>query len=105
MTKPSIFRQAIDDGHGSVNVGYLALYWTIAVWSLMSVGILLSGAHAVASAKSTELSSVIQAIGVAEGALASGFALVVGAIGAFLWGDSRTPLHAPAPQTTVTVNQ
>lgn len=106
MSKPSVFRQAIDDGHGSANVGYLALYWAMVVWSAVSIGIVLIGGFAVVRAPdAADRAAIIQAIGVAEGAAAMGFATVAGAIGFFLWGDSRTPQHAPAPQTTVTVNQ
>lgn len=105
--KQSIFRQAIDDGHGSANVGYLALYWAMVVWSLVSIGILLVGGVALLRAPdAADRAAIIQAIGVAEGATAMGFATVCGAIGFFLWGDSRTPQQRPSlPQTTVTVNQ
>jgi hypothetical protein len=104
MTKPSIFRQAIDDGHGSVNVGYLALFWAMVVWSLVSLIIAGVGYLAVLSAGPGERAAIIASIGTSEGYAAFGFATVCGAIGFYLWGDARTPPpRAGGPlQTTVT---
>lgn len=102
MSKTSVFRQAIDDGHGSVNVGYLTLFWTLVVWAIVSLGILEIGAFAVAAASDANKAAVLTAIGVAEVSAAGGFATVVGTMGFYLWGDSRTP-HPPGPTSMSTV--
>jgi len=101
----SIFRSAVDDGHGQVNVGYLALFWAMVVWSIVSIVIAVIGVVAVWLAGPGERAAIIASIGNCEGYAAFGFATVSGAIGFYLWGDSRSPQHAPAPSTPVTVDQ
>ncbi len=99
MTAPrTVFRQAIDDGNGSINVGYLALYWAMVVWSVVAVGVLALGGLALLHAPdAADRAAIIQAIGVAEGANATGFGVVVGAVGFYLMGDARTPPPQPQP--------
>ena len=89
----SVFRSAITGADGSVDPGYLALFWAMVGWSVSTVVLLGSGAMAVWF-KSGEPGTVIQNTGTALGAVSVGFATVIGAVGAFRMGDKpRIPEH------------
>jgi hypothetical protein len=95
-----IFHNAITEADGvSVNVGYLSLFWVMigvlgAIPLLILIAIAqlwLSDSHAVN----------VQELGVAIGAVCTGFGVALGALGLFLMGD-RKPMP---PATTVSMTQ
>ncbi len=96
MNKP-IFRSAITDEHGDVDVGYLALAFGLVGWSLSVLVVLGLGIFAVWR-DSTKTAEVLSAMGTAEISISSGFAAMLGAVGLFRFGDKQRP----APGTTMT---
>lgn len=82
----SVFRSAVTGTDGSVDPGYLALFWALVGWSIASLGLLAAGLFVVFW-KSGEPGAAIQNTGVALGAVSGGFATVVGAVGLFRAGD------------------
>jgi hypothetical protein len=85
----SVFRSAIldSDGH-TVNVGYLSLFWIMIV--VLNVIPLMCGfaAWGIYHDAATTV-EVIKALGIGVGSVAMGFATTLGALGVFIWGDSR----------------
>lgn len=102
----NVFREAISDGAGSVDAGYLAMYWALIGWSVGGIFILAVGMLAVWRAPNdpasfAQVGGVIQNIGVALGAISTGFAAVVGAVGLFRAGD-KPHANTMTAATTVT---
>lgn len=105
----SVFREAISDGAGSVDAGYLAMYWALIGWSVSGLFILMAGMLAIwrspnDAASFAQVGAVIQNIGIAIGAISTGFAAVVGAVGLFRAGDKphATTISSSAQQTITT---
>lgn len=97
--KQSVFRAAIDDGAGSVDAGYLALYWTMfATVGAIPFLLIVSGLAVYHSPE--KAAEVIQATGIAIGAICTGAGVVIGAVGAFRMGDK--PRAQTAELTTTT---
>ncbi len=104
----SIFREAISDGAGSVDPGYLAMYWALIGWSVAGLCILVAGLISIWRAPSdansfAQVGSVIQNIGISIGAISAGFASVVGAVGLFRAGDK--PRGGTVTETTATMTK
>lgn len=86
----SVFRSAIDDGEGMVDAGYLALFWTMAVTVTIipPIGVVGVATALVALWKDSEqVGPILQATGIAIGAICTGAGVVIGAVGAFRMGD------------------
>lgn len=103
MNKP-IFRSAITDENGDVDVGYLALIWgligwAIAVMTVLSVGVFVAWFEAKTGA------ATIQSMGVAVGAVSGGFATMLGAVGLFRLGDKPRAEAALLPGKTTTTEK
>jgi hypothetical protein len=85
----SVFRSAITDSDGSVDAGYLSLFWTMVVilnaipcvLAMVAVKLWIDPAHPL------DLSG----IGLAIGGICTGFGAVCGAIGLFRAGDKPRP--------------
>lgn len=97
MNKP-IFRSAITDENGDVDVGYLALIWGLIGWGVSVLFVLVIGAY-VAWREPTDGAATIQAMGIAVGAVSGGFATMLGAVGFFRFGD-RDRMAAGSTRTT-----
>jgi phosphate/sulfate permease len=88
-----IFESAIDDGHGQVDAGYLAIAVALVIilgaipW--MCVGALLQLAF------SSDHHFAGQELGIGIGSVCGGFAAVCGAVGVFRAGDKD---RAAAPK-------
>lgn len=98
MTRKPIFRSAITDEKGDVDVGYLSLMWGLVGWGaalsvVLGMGIL--SAHRAPDTAAT----VIKAIGDAIIGISAGFAAMLGAVGLFRAGDKP---REPATGKTVT---
>lgn len=81
----SVFRSAIVDADGSVDAGYLSMFWALIGWSVNNVIILIIAACVVKLVP--DASALVQNTGIALGANATGFAAVLGAVGLFRMGD------------------
>jgi hypothetical protein len=82
----SIFRSTILGADGLVDAGYLALFWTMAATVSAIPFMLLVGGIA-AYNQHDKAAEIIQATGVAIGAICTGAGVVIGAVGAFRMGD------------------
>lgn len=97
----SIFRSAITGDDGTVDAGYLALYWTMAV-TVSAVPFLLLVATLAIYHQPELAPETIQSTGIAIGAICSGAGVVIGAVGAFRMGDKpRAPIVQAAAPTPV----
>lgn len=101
MTRP-IFRSAITDANGDVDVGYLSLIWGLVGWGL-AVGVVLVVGLFSAWRTPKEAAAILQAIGVATAAISGGFATMLGAVGLFRMGDRDRA--APGLSTTTTIEK
>lgn len=97
--RQSVFRAAIDDGAGSVDAGYLALFWTMAA-TVSAIPVLLIVAGLAVHHGPDKAAEIIQAAGIAIGAVCTGAGVVIGAVGAFRMGDK--PRAQTAELTTTT---
>lgn len=90
----SIFRSAVTGSDGTVDPGYLALYWIVAV--TISVIPLVAGAGCwLAFREPTRAAEILQGTGVAIGAIGAQAAAAIAAVGAFRMGDkAKTPQPA-----------
>lgn len=96
----SIFRSAIQGDDGQVDAGYLALYWTMAVTvGVIPLIVIIGG---IATFLHPGPAEIIQSTGIAVGAMCTGGAAVIGAVGVFRMGDKP---HAQAASTTTTRTQ
>lgn len=95
----SLFRSAVTDHHGEVDVGYLALFWGMIGWSLGLTFSIGGGVYALAQAVADH-GEIIKDVGTSIGYVSGGFATMLGAVGLYRLGD-RAP--APAVTTTTTV--
>lgn len=83
----SVFRAAISTTDESVDPGYLALFWALVGWSVSGAVILAMGIVGTIRATPAEVGPLLQNLGIALGAISTGFGVVVGAVGAFRAGD------------------
>lgn len=81
----SVFRSAIEDAEGGVNVGYLSLFWVMIV-VLNVIPIMCVGA-ALTWWKTGAFP--LQELGIGVGSVGGGFAVVLGALGVFVRGDRK----------------
>lgn len=95
-----LFRNAITEADGvSVNVGYLALFWLlIVVLGAIPLMIVLAFLQLIYS---DDHRVDVQQLGVAIGAVCTGFGAALGALGLFLMGDRRPQV----PSTSVSMTQ
>lgn len=89
----SIFRSAVENDDGLIDIGYLALFWGLVGWSFNNLVIL--GIAGYATADAIDAASLVQSTGVALGANAGGFATMLGAVGLFRLGDKSQATVAP----------
>lgn len=97
MNKP-IFRSAITDENGDVDVSYLSLIWGLIGWGISVLTVLAVGVF-VAWFEVKTGASTLQSMGVAVAAVSGGFATMLGAVGLFRMGDKERP---PAVGSTTT---
>jgi hypothetical protein len=93
-----IFRSAITDAQGEVDVGYLALIWGLVGWGA-AVGVSLVIAVFAAWRTPDKAAEILQSLGISVGAVSGGFATMLGAVGLFRMGDKERP---PAIGSTTT---
>jgi hypothetical protein len=90
----NVFRSAVTGSDGSINVGYLSLFWIMIIvlnvipWMCVFTAI---------DAFGYDRPFDVRSLGYGVGAVCAGFSTALGALGIFLWGDSRT-----TPVSTVT---
>jgi hypothetical protein len=96
-----IFRSAITDENGDVDVGYLALIWGLIGWGV-AVGVVLTAGGFSVYRHPDKAAEIIQSIGVAVGAVSGGFATMLGAVGLFRMGDKPHAEPIPPPGKTTT---
>jgi len=89
--KKSVFRSAITGTDGSVDAGYLALFWTMC-FTVSAIPFLLVVAGIAAYHQPDKSAEIIQSTGIAIGSVCTGAGVVIGAVGAFRMGDKP---HAP----------
>jgi hypothetical protein len=80
-----IFESAIDDGHGQVDAGYLAIAVSLIV--ALSTTTLMTFTAAAVALVSADHHLDLVALGAGIKDVWSGFGLIVAAVGAFRWGD------------------
>lgn len=97
MAKP-IFRSAITDENGDVDVGYLSLIWGLIGWGVSMSVVLCIGVTAAWTQPETA-SAVVKAIGDSIIGISAGFAAMLGAVGLFRAGDKQ---REPAAGKTIT---
>src|SRR6185436_3210088 len=100
MNKP-IFRSAITDEAGDVDVGYLALMWGLIGWGV-SICVTLALAIFAVYRMAEKTPEILSAMGTAQISISSGLAAMLGAVGLFRFGD-KPPAGAPGSTTTTTV--
>lgn len=89
----SVFRSAITGTDGSVDPGYLALFWTMC-FTVSAIPFLLIVSGVAAYHQPDKSGEIIQSTGVAIGAICTGAGVVIGAVGAFRMGDKpRAPVQ------------
>ena len=99
----SLFRSAVEDTDGFVDIGYLCLWWGMIGWLAALLVILLLGIAAVALRTDDSAADVLTAMGIAIVAASTGFATMLGAVGLFRMGDKDRPVAVQiAAATTVT---
>jgi hypothetical protein len=90
------FEQAVSDGKGSIDAGYLALFWAMLVTVAMIPLVIVFGAY-LAHGHADKASEILMGTAAIVGALGGQCAAVIGAVGVFRMGDkSRAPV-VPAP--------
>ncbi len=99
----SVFRSAITGADGSVDPGYLAMFWGLIIYSTASIVTLLLGARSISDASPHDHANILQSMGVAMGAEAGGFATVLGAVGLFRMGDRPHPNTTTVSSSSVEV--
>lgn len=85
--RQSVFRSAIHGDDGTVDPGYLALFWALVGWSVSGALLLAMGIAAIVMSGKGDAATVILNVGGALGAISVGFGTVVGAVGLFRAGD------------------
>jgi hypothetical protein len=96
QTGESVFHSAVKNKEGEVDPGYLAVFWTLVAWSIHNIVILgLATWAMIKLGTGVDAGAIIQNTGIALGANATGFGVVIGAVGLFRAGDSRIPVVAP----------
>lgn len=94
----SVFRSAITDAtDGTVDAGYLSLFWIMAV--VITAIPFMFIFTAVAMWLDPKHQFDVQALGIGIGSVCGGFGVAVGAVGAFRLGDKP---RAPAAGTVTT---
>lgn len=94
----SIFRSAISDANGGVNVGYLSLFWIMIV-VLNVIPLMCTMAVIEAYFGGEHHAFNFKDLGTGIRDVTFGFSTALGALGLFLWGDSR---NTPVAMTTTT---
>lgn len=94
MSFPTILRSAVDDGHGQVDAGYLAIAGAFVI-VLGAIPIMCAMAF-VEVLYSTTHHTDLQQLGIGIGSVCTGFGAVCGAVGVFRWGD-RNGSHSAGP--------
>lgn len=96
-----VFRSAITGNDGSVDPGYLGLYWVMFV-TTGSIPIMVAAAL-IAQYFDPLHAFEAQALGIGIGAACTGFATAAGAVGLFRMGDKERHQDPPGAKA-VTVN-
>ena len=97
----SVFRSAITDPvDGTVDAGYLALFWVMTV-TVSTIPVML-GLAAFAMYLDPAHEFPVQDLGIGIGAVCTGFGVACGAVGAFRAGDKPRPA---AVGTTTTMRR
>lgn len=98
MSKP-IFRSAITDENGDVDVGYLSLMWGLVGWGVALSVVLCIGVRS-AWTQPESSADVVKAIGDSIIGISAGFAAMLGAVGLFRAGDKpRDPVASKVTTT------
>lgn len=88
MTDREIEQSALRGADGTIHVGYLVLFKSGRAVIIACFTLLIMGGIGIAlEPKST--AAVIQATGVAIGAVLGAYGVLLGLMGAFMWGDSK----------------
>ena len=82
----SVFRSAVTGADGLVDAGYLALFWTMC-FTVSAIPFLLIVCGFAVHHKPELSAEIVQATGIAIGAICTGAGVVIGAVGAFRMGD------------------
>jgi hypothetical protein len=85
----SFFTRLVRGSDGDPDPGYAAMYFGLIGLGLANAVILTMGGWAIYRAASADAGGIIQNVGIAMGAAATGFATMLGAVGLFRWGDKR----------------
>ena len=85
----SVFHSAVKNRDGDVDAGYLAVFYALLGWGVNNVVILILAY--LAMEKAIDVGALVQNTGIALGANATGFGVVVGAVGLFRKGDQEKP--------------
>lgn len=101
MAKKSVFASAITGADGSVDAGYLALFWTMMA-TVTAIPFLLVICGLATFHLPEKSAEIIQSTGVAIGAICTGAGVVIGAVGAFRMGDKSRPGTTTTATQTVT---
>jgi len=91
--KKSVFRSAITGADGTVDAGYLALFWIMAavITMIPFMGIMTAVAMWFDPAHKFD----VQGLGIGVGSACGGFGVAIGAVGAFRAGDKPHPQATP----------
>lgn len=100
MRQP-IFRSAITDENGDVDVGYLSLMWGLVGWGVALSVVLCIGVRS-AWTQPESSADVVKAIGDSIIGISAGFAAMLGAVGLFRAGDKQREPVASKVTTTET---
>lgn len=99
----SVFRSAITGDDGSIDAGYLSLYWIMTV-VITAIPFMCVFAM-VAMWIDPEHKFDVQGLGIGIGSVCTGFGVAVGAVGAFRAGDKPRAHVTTTATTTETVTQ
>lgn len=98
MKREDIYLQAMRGVDGQINVGYLVLFRAGSATIAICFALLLMGVYGI-FIEHANTAAIIESTGKGIGVVLGGFALTLGAVGAFLWGDSKQ--MPPVPSTTI----
>ncbi len=98
----SIFRSAVEGVDGTVDPGYLAMYWGISCTVAMIPLSLLFGLWLAAVKPADQAEKILSSVAMIVGALGVQGAAIIAAVGVFRMGDKdRGPQPTPPQQVTV----
>lgn len=101
MNSNDIYLQAMRGSNGTINVGYLVLFRSGRAVIIICFAILAMGVYSIATEK-TNTAPIIHETGIAIAAIIAAFGVLLGAVGAFLWGDSKQTTQVGTATTTTT---